>query len=60
MHLLALERKIDAHIPIDHTILCWLVEFVGDLASKYLVGVEGKTGYERLFGKGSGGTARIW
>ena len=40
VHLLALERKIDAHIPIDHPILCWLVEFVGDLASKYLVGVD--------------------
>ena len=51
VHLLALERKIDAHIPIDHPILCWLVEFVGDLASKYLVSVDGKTGYERLFGK---------
>ena len=34
VHLLALERKIDAHIP-----------------SKYLVGVDGKTGYEQLFGK---------
>ena len=36
------------HIPIHHTILCWLVEFVGDLAPKYLAGVDGKTGYERL------------
>ena len=36
---------------IDHTILCWLAELVGDLASKYLVCIDGKTGYERLFGK---------
>ena len=51
VRLLALERNIDAHIPIDHSILCWLVEFVGDLVSKYLIGVDGKTGCERLFGK---------
>ena len=51
VRLLALERNIDAHITINHSILWWLVEFVGDLASKYLVGVDGKTVYERLFGK---------
>ena len=39
VRLLALQRKIDARIPINHPSLSWLVEFVGDVASKYLVGV---------------------
>ena len=51
VHLLALEKKIDAHIPIEHPIISWLVEFIGDVVTKYFVGVDGKTSYERLFGK---------
>eukprot|EP00974_Lingulodinium_polyedra_P131718 11218884-Lingulodinium_polyedra.AAC.1 len=31
--------------------LVWLVEFVVDLATKYLAGSDGKTFVERLFGK---------
>ena len=30
-----------------------MVEFIGDILTKYLVGLDGKTGYERLFGKKS-------
>ena len=53
MHLIAREKKIDAHIPIEHPVIAWLVEFVGDVLTKYLVGLDGKTAYERLFGKKS-------
>ena len=51
VYLIALEKKISSHIPIDHPILSWLVEFVGDILTKYLQGADGKTAYERLFGK---------
>ena len=51
VHLIALEKKIDGHIPIDHPIISWLAEFIGDVVSKYLVGMDGKTAFERLFGK---------
>jgi hypothetical protein len=53
VHLLALDRKLGTQIPIDHPIVAWLVEFIGDILTKYLVGLDGKTGYERLFGKAS-------
>ena len=51
VHLIALEKEISSHIPIDHPILSWLVEFVGENLTKYLQGADGKTAYERLYGK---------
>ncbi len=51
VHLAALERRIDAKFPSDHPVLTWLVEHVSDVISKYMVGVDGKTGYECLFGR---------
>ena len=51
VHLAALERKIGAKFPSRHPVLTWLVEHVTDLISKYAVGLDGKTGYERLFGR---------
>ena len=51
VHLLALERKVVGHVPIEHSIASWLVEFIGDVLTKYLIGIDGKTAYERLFGK---------
>jgi hypothetical protein len=51
VHLAALERRIGAKFPSNHPVLTWLVEHVGDIISKYMVGVDGKTGYERLFGR---------
>ena len=51
VHLAALERRIGAKFPSNHPVLTWLVEHVGDVISKYMVGVDGKTGYERLFGR---------
>ncbi len=51
VHLAALERKIGAKFPSEHPVLTWLVEHVSDIISKYMVGLDGKTGYERLFGR---------
>jgi hypothetical protein len=51
VHLAALERRIGARFPSNHPVLTWLVEHVGDLITKYMVGVDGKTAYERLFGR---------
>ena len=51
VHVLALERKLGVRIPADHPIIAWVVEAVSDLATKHLRGHDGRTGYERLFGK---------
>ncbi len=51
VHLAALERRIGAKFPSKHPVLAWLVEHVGDIISKYMVGLDGKTGYERLYGR---------
>jgi hypothetical protein len=53
VHLMALEAKIGGKFPSGHPVLTWLVEHVTDVISKHLVGVDGKTGYERLFGRPS-------
>ncbi len=51
VHLAALERNVNAKFPSNHPALTWLVEHVADVISKYMVGVDGKTAYERLFGR---------
>jgi hypothetical protein len=51
VHLQALERKIDGYIPSSHPVMAWLVEHVSDVITKYLQSSDGKTGYQRLFGK---------
>ncbi len=51
VHLAALEHKIGGKFPSGHPVLTWLVEHVTDIISKYMVGLDGKTGYERLFGR---------
>jgi hypothetical protein len=51
VHLAALERRIGAKFPSGHPVLTWLVEHVSDIITKYMVGLDGKTGYERLFGR---------
>ena len=51
VHLAALERRIGAKIPSNHPVLAWLVEHVSDIISRYMVGLDGKTGYERLYGR---------
>ena len=48
---LALEDRIGALIPVTHPVMMWLVEHTTELLAKHLVGRDGLTPYERLFGK---------
>ena len=50
-HLAALEQKLEGQIASSHPVMVWLVGHVSDLITKYLQGKDGKSGYERLFGK---------
>ena len=49
--LLALEARASGRIPCSHAVFAWLVEHASDVLTKYLVGKDGKTAYERLYGK---------
>ena len=51
VHLSVVERKTGAHIPSKHPTLAWLMEHAADVVTKYLQGSDGRTGFERLFGK---------
>ena len=51
VHVLALERKLGVRLPAEHPIIAWIAEAVGDLVTKHFRGQDGRTGYERLFGK---------
>jgi hypothetical protein len=51
VHLLALEKKVGGRFPSTHPIVAWLVEHTSDVVSKYLQGADGRTAYERLYGK---------
>ena len=47
-----LEKKAGVMFPSsEHPVTAWLVEHVDDVLTKYLVGSDGHTAYERLFGK---------
>ena len=48
---LALEKRVDAKIPVDHKIMTWLVECAAEHMNKFLVGEDGRTAYERIKGK---------
>ena len=49
--LLALERRLDAKIPVTHKVVTWLVEHAADILNKFAVGIDGRTAYERIKGK---------
>ena len=51
VHALALERKLGHRVPSRHPLMAWLVEHVADISTKYMRGIDGRTAYERLFGK---------
>ena len=51
VHLSALEAKIEGHIPSDHPVMAWMVPYVSDVITKYLQSADGRTAYERLYGK---------
>ena len=49
--LLALEARVNGRIPCTHPVFAWLAEHAADVMTKYLAGKDGKSAYERLFGK---------
>ena len=51
VYKLALDRRIEGTLPTAHPIMAWLVEHAAENITKLMVGKDGKTGYERLFGK---------
>ena len=51
-----LEQRLGQKIRSSHPIMTWIVEHAAALLSRYQVGDDGKTPYERLKGKKYGGT----
>ena len=51
MHTLALEHKRGHRIPSKHPLMAWLVKHVADVYTKDLQGIDGRTAYDRPFGK---------
>eukprot|EP00969_Alexandrium_andersonii_P002450 106535-Alexandrium_andersonii.AAC.1 len=51
--MLALQERIQGETPVDHPVMLWLVEHAGELRAKHLRGHDGRTAFERLFGKPS-------
>ena len=48
-----LERRLGLKVSGKHPVMAWLVEHAADVLSKYQVGDDGRTAYERLKGKKS-------
>ena len=46
-----LEQRLGAKVSTHHPVMAWLVMHAADLISKFQVGSDGKTAYERLKGK---------
>ena len=51
VRLVALEARIGGRAPCTHPAFAWPAEHSADVLSKYLMGKDGKTAYERLYGK---------
>ena len=49
--LSALEHRLHTTIPSSHPVVAWLVEHAASTLNKYLISHDGKTGYERIYGK---------
>ena len=47
----AVEAKYGARLEVHHPIWCWLAEYAGHLITRFEVGLDGKTPYERIKGK---------
>eukprot|EP00969_Alexandrium_andersonii_P266774 11790068-Alexandrium_andersonii.AAC.1 len=49
--MLALQARIQGEVSVHHPVMLWLIEHAGELLTQYMVGHDGRTPYERLFGK---------
>ena len=43
----AMTRKLGKELPVEHVVLQWLVRWIGGSWSRYAVGEDGRTGWER-------------
>ena len=51
VHKLALETRVGVRLPILHPVFPWLVEHCANILNKAVVGVDGKTAWERVRGR---------
>ena len=51
MHELGFEDRLRRKIPTNHPLVAWVVQYAGDLLSKYFIEHDGKTPIQRLTGK---------
>ena len=51
--LSALEDRLQWEIPAEHAIMHWLIRHAAYLLTKFHIGADHMTGYQRLHGKGS-------
>ena len=49
--LSALQARWGLELPIDHPVICYIVEYVAILLNRFEVSADGKTSYERNKGK---------
>jgi hypothetical protein len=47
----ALESRWNVKIPVDHPILCYIIEYAAFVINRFEVGHDGKTSFERCKGK---------
>ena len=47
----ALSIRVGIEFPALHPVTSWLISHAGDMITKFQVGKEGKTGFERARGK---------
>ena len=50
-HIIAIEGKLGVTIPTSHPVVSWITESVADITTKHLKGRDGRTAFERLYGK---------
>jgi hypothetical protein len=48
---IGLERRMNRKLPTERPVTKWLVSHAGDTVTRFQVGTDGKTAYERLVGK---------
>eukprot|EP00969_Alexandrium_andersonii_P339428 15003462-Alexandrium_andersonii.AAC.1 len=53
--MLALQERVQGEIPVDHLVVLWLAGQAGELLAEHLMGHEGRTAFEQLFGEPSRG-----
>ena len=48
---LALPKRVGCRVPPKHDLMTWIVQHAGEVTSKYQINRDGKTAYDKVFGK---------